>query len=89
MIMLKFISVLYFAVQWLHLYKEEQHVANAHHMPQMTLIHLNPIPDGCEVFQVVAVVKVGVQLPHAFSEHIFSKDMFVAWPMDQAKMPNK
>ena len=42
------------------------------------------------VFQVVAVVKAGVQLPHAFSgEHILSKDMFVAWPMDQAKMPNK
>ena len=80
----------FFAVQWFHLYKEEQHVANVHYEPQMTSIHLNSIPDGCGVFQVVVVVKAGVQLPHAFSgEHILSKDMFVAWSMDQAKMPNK
>ena len=46
--------------------KDGQHVANAHQMT-MNTIHQHPLPAGCEVFEMVAVIKPNVKLPHTFS----------------------
>ena len=55
-------------MQWFCLYdKDGQHVANAHQMTNMTTIHQHPLPAGCGVFEVVAVIKPNVKLPHALS----------------------